>query len=502
MEKIPLIFPEVKVNLEIKDITFNRIEELVFDVTRYIGQHVLEKVLYDIDEELRLSRAKGELENRGKKEKYLLTRLGDIRYRRTRYIDKRTGKSRYLLEEKLGLKKNQRISLSREKIEMFISTISSYRGTKEQIELLTGYNRSHEAIRQSVMKEGRKIMRYQEHRIDKINRFEDGGVKNIPEIAYMESDSVKIRLQSSKKNKSAIKVKKGKKKTIDVKLGIGYSGREKRYVNGIKPANSLKDKFSYIGICSGKKFMEKLSLIAEGRMRLSSVKNIFFGGDGAEWIKTGITDYFPGAVYLLCWFHLFRNIKGALGHRKDEQKGLRRLIIKDKIDEGLKMIKNLIKSSDDEQRREALRGLYGYISENRDGINALNRIEDKLILEKVKRTGAIEPNIDKTIVHRFKRRGMSWSPRGALSLLKIKETIVNGEWEDWWHKNRDEKIELRRDKIKVLTAKDVLKRNGRDVFPLIEADIPALSGSDRNKPWAKLLREFSSIDYFTAVGTR
>ena len=197
-----------------------------------------------------------------------------------------------------------------------------------------------------------------------------------------------------------------------------------------------------------------------------------------------------------------RRYNGLHGKIIIEIKKGEKILIKDKIDEGLKMIKNLIKSTDDEQKREALRGLYGYISENRDGINALNRIEDKLILEKVKRTGAIEPNIDKTIVHRFKRRGMSWSVRGSLSLLKIKETIVNGEWDNWWHKDRDEKIELRRDKIKVLTAKDVLKRSGTDAFPLIEADIPALSGSDRNKPWAKLLRELSSIDYFTTVGTR
>jgi len=502
MKKIPVIFPEVKINLDIEDISFNTIEELVFDVTRNIGQAVIKTVLHDIDEGLREGRVKGELENRGKKEKYLLTRLGDIRYKRTRYIDKWTGKARYLLEEKLGIKKNQRISLTREKIEMFIASVSSYRGTKENIELLTGYNRSHEAIRQSVLKEGKKIMRHQEYSIDKIERFEDEGARCCGDIAYMESDSVKIRLQRSKKLKDGVRSKKRKRKTIDVKLGIGYSGREERYANGKKPANRLKGKFSYIGICSGKKFMEKLSLIAEGKMRLSSVKNIFFGGDGASWIKTGIIDFFPGAIYLLCCFHLFRNIRGGLRYRHEEQKAVRRLIRGDKIDEGLKIIEKLIKDPRDEQEREGLKELYGYISSNRDGINALKRIEDKEIRDKVKRTGAIEPNIDKTIVHRFKRRGMSWSIKGALSLLKIKETIVNGEWDNWWYKNRDEKIELRTDKIKVLTAKDVLKNRGTDGIPLIEADIPALSGPDRNKPWAKLLRELSSIDYFSTAEMR
>jgi hypothetical protein len=29
-------------------------------------------------------------------------------------------------------------------------------------------------------------------------------------------------------------------------------------------------------------------------------------------------------------------------------------------------------------------------------------------------------------------KGMSWSEPGALSLLKIKETILNKEWNLWW----------------------------------------------------------------------
>jgi len=36
------------------------------------------------------------------------------------------------------------------------------------------------------------------------------------------------------------------------------------------------------------------------------------------------------------------------------------------------------------------------------------------------------------IAARYKKKGMSWSKLGALSLLKIKETIVNNEWDDWW----------------------------------------------------------------------
>jgi len=49
--------------------------------------------------------------------------------------------------------------------------------------------------------------------------------------------------------------------------------------------------------------------------------------------------------------------------------------------------------------------------------------------KKTESATAVEPNIDKLIAHWFKRRGMSWPEQGAQSLLKIRQTIANGEWE-------------------------------------------------------------------------
>jgi len=51
-------------------------------------------------------------------------------------------------------------------------------------------------------------------------------------------------------------------------------------------------------------------------------------------------------------------------------------------------------------------------------------------------------HINKVIASRFKKRGMSWSTKGALSLLKIKETILNGEWDIWWEEGRKQNIKV------------------------------------------------------------
>jgi len=37
---------------------------------------------------------------------------------------------------------------------------------------------------------------------------------------------------------------------------------------------------------------------------------------------------------------------------------------------------------------------------------------------------------------------MSWSKTGALTLLKIKEIILNGEWDKWWETERKRTIKV------------------------------------------------------------
>jgi len=54
--------------------------------------------------------------------------------------------------------------------------------------------------------------------------------------------------------------------------------------------------------------MEKLSLVAEERLSLPKAKKILFGGNGDSWIISGTKEYFPNSIYLLCLYHLFKNL--------------------------------------------------------------------------------------------------------------------------------------------------------------------------------------------------
>jgi hypothetical protein len=281
-------------------------------------------------------------------------------------------------------------------------------------------------------------------------------------------------------------------------MGIGYTDKIRRYVSGWKESLKLKDKFIYSSIGSGKTFMENLSLIAEERIGLSWAKQVIFGGDGGAYITAGIRDFFVGAIYILCKFHLKRNIKRCLASRPDTQDRINRLIRADRIDEALSVLDTLMKRTGDRKQKRAITELYTYIDQNRDGINPLKHIKDESVRSKVMGAGAMESNIDKFLTHRFKKRGMSWSIKGALGLLKIKETIANGEWDSWWTGIRDEKI-IEPEPLKVLTAKSFWKEK-KDELPAFRVAIPALQGPNRNEPWAKALKELEDIDYYKWQG--
>jgi hypothetical protein len=474
MDTITITFPEVKVKIPIKDLTFDTIENMLFEILQNIARKVFEKAITDIDNYLCIKRERGKLKNTGKRKKYFLTRFGDILYARTRYKD-RQGKSHYLLDEALSIIKNQRISLSRAKIENFLSSLSSYREVVTQAKLLLGSFRSHEAIRQSVIKEGSLIIENQKKKLRQIENL-DYLDKEAPDTAYLEADATFITLQ-----------KKGKEKggKLEVKLGIGYSGKEARYKTG--KSKRLTEKFTFVG--TGKDFMKKLSLLAEERLSLSQAKKILFGGDGDSWIISGVGDYFPSATYLLCFYHLFKRLREGLGRRKEEQKTIKDLLLSNQTDKALSKIEQMIRNPYDLKEKDNLTKFYTYISRNHQGIANQVILKD----QEIQRTGAIESNINKLIASRFKKRGMSWSEKGALSLLKIKETILNNQWDLWWETERERNIKV--GKYKPPLPASYFKKE-TETSPLIEVTIPALKGPDQDKPWVGVLRELSRIGYF------
>ena len=479
-KNITVEFPGVKVKINTEGLTLEALDEMIFEISRGIGQKAFVGALAEYDEELRKDRPRGVFENINKKGKYLQTLVGNLWYRRTKYKDK-SGKPRYLLDEKLKMHRNQRMSLKISQIFGTLASIEAYRGVAEQISKLLGITYSHEAIRQNVIKEGKRIEEQEGKELEKVKLLDYQLPREIPDTLYTETDATYIRKQNKGKKK-----KGRKKRHFEVKIGLNYTGKESRYKAGEKKSKKLKNKSIYAGIKPNRKeFLEKLSYISERDYGLSAVRKSYFGGDGDTWIRAGQKDYFPRSEYLLCLYHLFERLRGAFPGRKEKQKAIKMLFEKDKISEALEEIQKTFDETEDDKERKLIAEYYVYVKNNRDGIAASIRIK---MSGEEHRAGAVESNIDKTIAHRFKKRGMSWSEDGAEALLKIRQVIFNGEWDDWWYKNRDKKIEVKAIFKNPLSATAFKKQ---DVMPYVEATLPCYRGPDQSKPWVRVLRELS-----------
>ena len=482
MNTITLEFKAVKVKIPTEGLTLEGLEQMVFDIRQEIGKTALVKALSEYDDILRKNRIRGTLENICKKSKYIETIVGNIQYKRTMFRDKQTGKARYLLDEALKIDRNQRVSLKMAQLMGLLASVSPYRAVQEQLSKLLGLSYSHEAIRQSVIREGKRIEEREAKEHQKIKELDYQMPEEIPEVVYNETDATYIRKQNKDRKKG------NKKRYLEVKLGVGYTGKEARYKGGRKKSRKLRQRIVYADIKAKRdEFMDKFSCLSEKRFGLSAVKKSYLGGDGDSWIREGRRQYFSQSEYLLCPFHLFRNLQRALVAKKKSQQRLKKLFEKNKIEEVLRRLKRMIKKIGSRKIKKQLAEFYTYVVNNRQGIEAsmLLRMD-----KKTESAGAIEPNIDKLITHRFKRRGMSWSEQGAQSLLKIRQTIANGEWENWWYKERGKKIEIKKAIFKkTLTAADMNKRH--KIVPFIEVELPCYRGPDQSKPWVGILQELT-----------
>ena len=159
--------PCLKLNIPEDRINFHTLERIVFDLSRKIGQELLEELLQIIDDKLKKERKKGMLSNQGKRLRYMITLLGDITFYKRLYQD-RDGKYLYLLDEKLGFARNQRVSKSYQKIEGLLAFVSgSYRKAEELIREFYGDSPSFESVRGQAIRQGKKILKEEKNQIDR-----------------------------------------------------------------------------------------------------------------------------------------------------------------------------------------------------------------------------------------------------------------------------------------------------------------------------------------------
>lgn len=474
-----------KIEIRAENLDFGVLEDEVYELGLSVARGVMAHLLVLLDDRLRKRRVRKAFENCGKAEKHLSTKMGDVRYSRTRYYDREAGGYRYLLDEVLGLEKHQTVSIGRRRLEVMEGVLSkSYRLACRNMEKLTGTSRSHESIRGVVLEEGERLQEAEEHELQQVYDMEDTYRGEPHDVAYIEVDGTQIHHQGADRKKAG---------GLEVKVGICYTGKRRRYRGGSGAAKVLEGKHVHLDIKPASAFMEDMSLVAEREAGLSEAKHVVVGGDGASWIRHGMEMNFPGSIYKLCEYHLNKQLTRSLSGLSADKGRIRKLLRCNKVDKALAAIRNSMGRCTDAAQLKRVADFYGYVHDNREGIRDLGEAVDDESGIEIERTGAIENTVDKAVAHRCKHRGYRWSYAGARSLLKVQQALVNGRFDQWWYEDRNKHREMVcRESIVPLSAADMHKNNGEgaaeDTIPL-----PCFHGPHQQRPWVKALKGMLEI---------
>ena len=223
------------------------------------------------------------------------TCMGAVRIKRRQYRDEKGG-YRYLLDEIMGMERGWHITHRVQNLVAELTAAMPYRRSAEVLSKATAVEMSHQSIWRII---GRIADPHIEKAEREVKRFMETG--EIPEgegkkltRLLVEADGVMLSLQREKERKA------------EVKLGIAYEGWEKVGKDRYKTVN----KTAYAAVAGEQTFWAGITLKLQERYDLSRIGETLIGGDGAAWIKEGVS-YIDGH-FQLDRYHLNRELTTAL----------------------------------------------------------------------------------------------------------------------------------------------------------------------------------------------
>jgi len=318
-------------------------------------------------------------------ERGIMTSMGEVKINRYYYRHKRTGEYAYLVDEALGLEKNDRVDISL-KAELI------KQAGERSYEKASKHNRFAQVSKQTVlncirengvMKEGEKEEEKKEVRYLYIEADED-------HIAYQNGES-------------------GLAKLIYVHEGIKKENNR----------GELQNVHYFASVVSSNEelWMEVADYIYE-RYDIEKIEKIYISGDGAMWIRRGV-EYLPKSVFILDRFHINEYIKKAAGSNEEMREALSlALDAGDRIGVS-KILREAYERAINENEKGRILSVRKYFMNNWDGIEAKTRYASVLGC-------SAEGHVSHVISERLSSRPMGWSEIGAEQMVRLRVFVRNG----------------------------------------------------------------------------
>ena len=438
-------------------VDFTQLEEELHRLSQEVAGALLVHALEEIDQNLLAQKEEG-LEVVCRKKRTLVTSVGEITFKRRLYVDKE-GNYTFLLDEALGLEPSKRISRRMKQLALELATEMSFRRAAKVLGYIVP-TVSHMGV-WNVVKEAGEEACLEANKLRE-DIFEQGkileGERKVSKL-YIEADEVWVRRQRG-----------NGKKGLGMKLVVGYEGK-----TGQK--KRLKNRRSVVGVTDGAGIWEEAGCDFGQKWKLSEVRKIRIGGDGASWIKGGI-EHFPGASYHLDPFHLHKRLTEALSNTNAYETAV----------EGIEQLncEAVIQALDREvlhlrgARKKRVKDLKKYLLANWSGMAQLPEEE---------RLGTIEGQVRHTIARRMKHIGGRWTLEGADRMGRLLAAKASGELNRYTNATKNSLVGL----VGIDSPMErVATCHEKDLGDWLRAKVPALKGPHASKPWIKyVLKELS-----------
>ena len=433
-------------------VNFKSIEENIFKEMMKLGREIIQEELRMLDKLILDYRDKEIFVPKDFQPTTIKTKLGEIPIVRRRYKMVVNGKSKmiYLLDELLEI--NDFGLYSQGIVEMVSREITkkSYRETAKTISEDTDNAISHTAVRNIVLKLGKKIKKIEE---EKIKLYEEGKIEGTKEAQYVfcEHDGIYVKKQKSKKHKGRKKFKeknfkkrksKKRKNGIELKIAVIHEGKEPRYTNDYKLKNKI-----IVGTTSKAKDLKKIEDATIGTIyKEHTIKNVVINGDGADW--TGSIVEGAKEIFQLDMAHIQKKIYMAVSDEEYLEK-MQEVVYTEQVKDIFSLIYNYkveLETDNKISELEKVKELEEYLRNNENGLQRyqykLGYKEEQLeeIKEKLPSLGSEESHMYCVCRDRMKKNRTSWSVKGAEALLKVIMNKMNGTIEEIITKKAERKI--------------------------------------------------------------
>jgi len=371
------------------------------------------------------------MQSKGLEEKGLLTIMGPVSYRRSRYQCPACGQTRYPGDEELDVVGTGRTPGLRRMMARAGSQ-QPFKEAKEDLRVYAGIEVSAKDVERVAERIGEHLETWQSAERETLLQTEVplSEDRSIP-VLYVEMDGTGVPMVRSETDGQKGKQPDGSAKTREVKLGCVFT--QTTTDQDGRPVRD-PDSTSFVGaIEKAEDFGGRIEAEAL-RRGLFNARRVVVIGDGATWIRGLCELRFPYALQIVDLYHAREHVANLckLLFGGNEKKLLRyRTHWWTYLDEGniekivCQAHKMLPEQADTFQK--AMVELH-YIEENKDRMRYADFRKQGLFVG----SGVIEAGCKSIIGQRLKQSGMEWTVKGANAITALRCAMLSNRFENFW----------------------------------------------------------------------